>query len=99
MSVAVDQSLKLKTYDALAFLRLGQVDLALRHVSKPSDTVQLGDVAVSLHHQLQPKVTLAGKATYSHASKEVSGQAAVRVQLSDRRAYAVRAQCSGTLAL
>ena len=100
-NVAVDKSLQLKTYDAVAFLRFGQVDLALRHVSKAGDTLKLGDLVCSMHQQMKPKITVAAKATYSHANKDqpLSGQAGLRLEVSDTRTVAVRAQCCGTLAV
>ena len=99
-NVAVDKLLKAKTYDAVAFMRLGQVDLALKHVSKASDALQLGDLTFSMHQQLKPKVTIAAKVTFSHENKDkpLCAQAGVRLELSDRRTLAVRAQCCGTLA-
>jgi hypothetical protein len=99
-NVAVDKSLHLKTYDAVAFLRFGQVDLALRHVSKAGDTLKLGDLVASMHQQMKPKLTMAAKVTYSHANKDkpLSGQAGLRLELSDRRTVAVRVQCCGTIA-
>ena len=98
-NVAVDKALKLQTYDAVAFLRVGQVDLALRHVSKPADKVQLGNIVLSMYQQLKPKVTVAAKATLDLANKDkpVTAEAAVRVEMSEKRSLAVKAQCSGLI--
>lgn len=100
-NVAVNKLLQLKTYDAVAFMRFGQVDLALKHVSKASDAMQLGDLTFSMHQQLKPKVMMAAKMTFSHENKDkpLCGQAGVRLELSAGRTFAVKAQCCGTLAI
>jgi hypothetical protein len=100
-NVAVNKDLQLKTYNAVAFLRFGQVDLALKHESKAGDALQLGNVVFSMHQQLKPKIAIAAKVTYDHTNKDkpLAGQATVRMQISDKRAVAVKALCCGTLAL
>lgn len=104
LNFAVDKALRLKTYNAVGFLRFGKVDLALKHESNPGDSVQLGKVVLSMYHECQKdifavKINTAAKAAYDHASKDhpLSAQAGVKIGISKVRTAMIKAQCSGTL--
>jgi len=78
-------------YDALAYLKVGDTQLALKHVSKPAASPRLGALAFSLFQQVKPKLAVAAKAAYDNsAEQKLTWEGGFRFEMTPNRSVGAK---------